>query len=143
MNSAEILVIDDEPQICRLLELTLIAEGYKVRVSHTAKDGIAQLNTHVADLVLLDLGLPDMSGYDVLNIVRAWYDKPVIILSARSTENDIVEALDGGANDYLVKPFRTGELNPLTTCHRKCYTSYSYTDRVKYTRVVSWELLPV
>lgn len=111
MNSAEILVIDDEPQICRLLELTLIAEGYKVRVSHTAKDGVAQLNTHVADLVLLDLGLPDMSGYDVLNIIRAWYDKPVIILSARSTENDIVEALDGGANDYLVKPFRTGELN--------------------------------
>lgn len=110
MNSPEILVIDDELQICKLLEITLKADGYKVSIAHTAQDGIIQLSTHPADVVLLDIGLPDKSGQDVLKDIRQWYDKPVIVLSVQSAEEDIVTALDNGANDYLVKPFRTGEL---------------------------------
>ncbi len=110
MNSPEILVIDDEMQICKLLEITLKADGYKVSIAHTAQDGIIQLSTHPADVVLLDIGLPDKSGHEVLTDIRQWYDKPVIVLSVQSAEEDIITALDNGANDYLVKPFRTGEL---------------------------------
>jgi two-component system, OmpR family, KDP operon response regulator KdpE len=110
MNSPEILVIDDEVQICKLLEITLKADGYKVSIAHTAQDGIIQLSTHPAAVVLLDIGLPDKSGQEVLKDIRLWYDKPVIVLSVQSAEEDIVTALDNGANDYLVKPFRTGEL---------------------------------
>lgn len=110
MNNPEILVIDDEVQICKLLEIALKADGYKVNIAHTAKDGIAQLSTHPADIVLLDIGLPDKNGHEVLKEIRQWYNQPVIILSVQSAEEDIVAALDNGANDYLVKPFRTGEL---------------------------------
>lgn len=110
MNEPEILVIDDEPQICKLLEITLSAEGYSIIKAHTAKDGLTSLATHPADMVLLDIGLPDRNGHEVLQEIRQWYDKPVIILSVQSGEEDIVRALDNGADDYLVKPFRSGEL---------------------------------
>jgi len=110
MNEPEILVIDDEPQICKLLEITLQAAGYKVHKAHTAKDGLTALAMHPTDLVLLDIGLPDKSGHEVLREIRQWYDKPVMILSVQSGEEDIVRALDNGADDYLVKPFRSGEL---------------------------------
>lgn len=105
-----ILIIDDEVQIRRLLEITLSANGYKIAEAATGKEGIALAASVQPVLIILDLGLPDMDGTDVLKKLREWYQKPVIILSVRSSESDIVRALDTGANDYLTKPFRTGEL---------------------------------
>lgn len=110
MNNAEILIIDDEVQIRKMLEITLTSNDYKVILASTAKEGIIQAANHPPDLIILDLGLPDENGHVVLQKIREWYSKPIIILSAQSGEVDIVKALDNGANDYLVKPFRTGEL---------------------------------
>ncbi|MES2515426.1 MAG: response regulator [Bacteroidota bacterium] len=109
-NSVEILIIDDEPQIRKLLNITLQSNDYKLKEASTAQDGLVMAASHPPDLILLDLGLPDESGHEVLKKLREWYSKPVIILSVQSREEDIVKALDNGANDYLVKPFRTGEL---------------------------------
>lgn len=110
MSNATILVIDDEAQIRKLLNITLQSFEYKVIEATTAKEGITAVSTHPPDLVLLDLGLPDQNGHEVLKHLREWYSNPIIILSVQSDEEDIVWALDQGANDYLVKPFRTGEL---------------------------------
>ncbi|WP_317897726.1 response regulator [Aurantibacillus circumpalustris] len=110
MNKPEILVIDDEEQIQKLLKITLQTNDFKVSGALTAKEGIRGAKTINPDLILLDLGLPDESGHEVLKKLRTWFTKPIIILSAQSREEDIVKALDNGANDYLVKPFRTGEL---------------------------------
>jgi len=110
MNNASILVIDDEVQIRKLLSITLQSFDYKVQEAATAKEGLQLVASHPPDLILLDLGLPDENGHEVLRHLREWYSNPVIILSVQSSEEDIVKALDNGANDYLVKPFRTGEL---------------------------------
>lgn len=110
MNNEEILVIDDEIQIRRLLTITLQSSNFKVLEAGNAKDGITMAISYNPDLILLDIGLPDESGHEVLKRLREWYNKPIIILSVQSSEEDIVKALDNGANDYLVKPFRTGEL---------------------------------
>ena len=110
MNKGEILVIDDEPQIRKLLELTLVSSGYAVKEAVSAKEGLIMASNHPPALVLLDLGLPDESGHVVLQKLRKWYTAPVIILSVQKSEEDIIRALDNGANDYLSKPFRTGEL---------------------------------
>lgn len=110
MTEATILIIDDEPPIRRLLEITLAAQHYRVLETGTAKDGQIAAAMHPPDLIILDLGLPDEDGQSVLLKLREWYTKPVIILSARNSEEEIVQALDHGANDYLTKPFRTGEL---------------------------------
>jgi two-component system KDP operon response regulator KdpE len=110
MAKPEILVIDDEEQIRKLLSITLQSNGYAVREASTAKEGIIMAGNHPPELILLDLGLPDKSGHDVLTELRAWYTKPVIILSVQKSEDEIIKALDSGANDYLSKPFRTGEL---------------------------------
>lgn len=110
MNKATILVIDDEAQIRKLLEITLQSNDYTVTHAATAKEGIIMAANHPPDIVILDLGLPDMNGHEVLKQLREWYTNPVIILSVQSDEADIIQALDNGANDYLVKPFRTGEL---------------------------------
>lgn len=110
MNSPEILVIDDEAQIRKLLEITLNSNGYRVSNAASAKEGLIRAANHPPDLILLDIGLPDESGQSVLKKLREWYTRPVIILSVQNSEEDIVKALDNGANDYLVKPFRTGEL---------------------------------
>lgn len=109
-NNAEILVIDDEAQIRKLLDITLRSNGYRVAEAESAHEGLIKAANHPPDLILLDIGLPDGSGHDVLEKLREWYLNPVIILSVQSSEEDIVKALDKGANDYLVKPFRTGEL---------------------------------
>jgi two-component system KDP operon response regulator KdpE len=109
-NSIEILVIDDEPQIRKLLNITLQSNEYKVKEAANAREGLSMAANHPPELILLDLGLPDESGHLVLEKLREWYTKPIIILSVQSSEEDIVKALDNGANDYLVKPFRTGEL---------------------------------
>lgn len=110
MNKPGILVIDDEAQMRKLLEITLQTNGYAVTLAATAKEGMIMAANHPPDLVLLDLGLPDKSGHDVLKALRQWYTNPVIILSVQKDEEAIVMALDNGANDYLSKPFRTGEL---------------------------------
>ena len=110
MNKAEILVIDDEPQIRKLLEITLQSNQYVVKGDVSAKEGLIMAGNHPPDLILLDLGLPDENGHIVLKKLRQWYTNPVIILSVQKSEEDIIKALDNGANDYLSKPFRTGEL---------------------------------
>jgi two-component system KDP operon response regulator KdpE len=109
-NRAEILIIDDEAQIRKLLEITLQSNDYKVSQAINAKEGIIMAANHPPDMIILDLGLPDEDGHSVLKKLREWYTNPVIILSVQSNEEDIVKALDTGANDYLTKPFRTGEL---------------------------------
>lgn len=110
MTNATILIIDDEAPIRKLLDITLQANDYKVLQAASAKEGELATAMHQPDLVLLDLGLPDDDGQNVLKLLRGWFTKPIIILSARHSETDIIKALDNGANDYLVKPFRTGEL---------------------------------
>lgn len=107
---ATILVVDDELQIRRLLDITLSANGYRIIQSVNGKDGLIDAATHNPDLIILDLGLPDSDGQDILIKLREWYTRPVVILSVRNTEEEIIKALDSGANDYLTKPFRTGEL---------------------------------
>jgi len=105
-----ILVVDDEIQMRRLARLTLEAEGYRVMDAETGEGGIRRAGTDRPDLVVLDLGLPDMDGMEVLKSIREWSRRPVIVVSVRNTEQDIVQALDAGADDYLTKPYRPGEL---------------------------------
>jgi two-component system, OmpR family, KDP operon response regulator KdpE len=109
-NSATIIVIEDEAQIRRFLRTTLTAEGYQVIEAETGKQGLTEAATGKPDLIILDLGLPDMDGKEVVKGIRSWSAVPVIILSARSQESDKISALDAGADDYLVKPFGVGEL---------------------------------
>jgi two-component system KDP operon response regulator KdpE len=104
------LVIDDEPQIRRLLRVTLEANGYRVFDAATGQDGVVQAAQRRPDVVLLDLGLPDLEGVEVLKRLREWSRVPVIILSVRDREDDKVAALDAGADDYVTKPFNSGEL---------------------------------
>src|SRR6478672_6249439 len=110
MSKAEILIIDDEPQIRKMLEITLQSNGYLSKSAVSAKEGLIMASNHPPELILLDLGLPDENGHIVLQKLRQWFTNPVIILSVQKNEEDIVKALDNGANDYLSKPFRTGEL---------------------------------
>jgi two-component system KDP operon response regulator KdpE len=105
-----ILVVEDEPQMQKFLRASLEAEGYRVLDAMTGKEGIELARTHNPDLVLLDLGLPDMDGLQVTTSLREWSAKPIIVISARGQEQDKIGALDAGADDYLTKPFGTGEL---------------------------------
>lgn len=110
MSKAEILIIDDEPQIRKLLEIILESNDFKVWQAETGKDGIIMAANHPPELILLDLGLPDKSGHEILKELRTWFNKSIIILSVQNNETDIVLALDNGATDYLAKPFRNAEL---------------------------------
>jgi two-component system, OmpR family, KDP operon response regulator KdpE len=109
-SSHEILIIDDEGQIQKLLDITLQSNDYATEHATTAKEGLIKAANHPPALIILDLGLPDKNGHIVLKELREWYTNPIIILSVLSNEEDIITALDNGANDYLIKPFRTGEL---------------------------------
>lgn len=104
------LVIDDELQIRRLLRVCLEGNGYRVLEAATGQEGITQAAQHPPDVVLLDLGLPDMDGVTVLKRLREWSRVPVVVLSVRDREEDKVAALDNGADDYVTKPFGTAEL---------------------------------
>lgn len=108
--NATIIVIEDEAQIRRFLRTTLSSEGYGVFEAETGKLGLIEAGTRKPDLIILDLGLPDMDGIDVIKELRSWSSIPIIVLSARSQEDDKIAALDAGADDYLVKPFSAGEL---------------------------------
>jgi len=107
---SQILVIEDDQQIRRFLRATLEAEGYQFHEALTAAEGIAQASSRQPDLVLLDLGLPDQSGLDVIREIRAWSQMPIVVVSARGQESDKIGALDLGADDYVAKPFGVGEL---------------------------------
>jgi len=109
-ENALILLIEDEPQMRRFLRVTLKSHGYRLVEAATGQEGLAQAATRNPDVVLLDLGLPDMDGLAVIDKLRGWSPVPVIVLSAREQEADKVRAIDGGADDYLTKPFGAGEL---------------------------------
>lgn len=110
MTKQSVLIIDDEPQIRKLLEITLESHGFKPIIAEDGARGISMAHSHFPDLVLLDLGLPDKHGHMVLEELKKFLSRPVIILSVINSEQDIVKALDNGAHDYLTKPFRTAEL---------------------------------
>jgi two-component system KDP operon response regulator KdpE len=105
-----VLVIEDEAPIRRFLRAGLESQGYTLVESEAGKDGIAQAATRSPDLVLLDLGLPDVDGLEVVRRIREWSALPIIVLSARGREDDKIRALDAGADDYVTKPFAMGEL---------------------------------
>jgi two-component system KDP operon response regulator KdpE len=109
-EGARILVIDDEHQIRRMLNVALSAHGYSLAEASSGKEGLSQASIFHPDLVVLDLGLPDLDGMDVISRLREWTQVPIIVLSVRERENDKIDALDAGADDYLTKPFSMGEL---------------------------------
>lgn len=104
------LVIDDEPQIRRLLTISLEAAGYRVTTANSGQEGLILAAQHRPEVILLDLGLPDLSGLEVLKRLREWTQTPVLILTVQDAEADKIAALDAGADDYVTKPFNTGEL---------------------------------
>jgi two-component system, OmpR family, KDP operon response regulator KdpE len=110
LAATTLVVIEDDPQIRRFLRTGLSAEPFRIFEADTGKDGLIEAATRKPDLVILDLGLPDMDGVDVVARLREWYTRPIIILSARSNEQEKIKALDAGADDYLTKPFGIGEL---------------------------------
>jgi two-component system KDP operon response regulator KdpE len=105
-----ILVVDDEPGLAHALAITLRASGWDVATAHDGADALASATARLPDVVLLDLGLPDMSGVEVITALRAWTRVPIVVLSARQHGEDKVEALDAGADDYVTKPFAMNEL---------------------------------
>jgi len=106
----KILVIEDEQEIRRFLRASLTAHGYRFLEAQTGQQGLMQATSQQPDLIVLDLGLPDMDGIDIISRVREWSSMPIIVLSARGQEREKVAALDAGADDYLTKPFGMGEL---------------------------------
>lgn len=110
MPVSKVLVVDDEPQIRRFLRASLVTQGYDVLEAETAHGAISRTTAELPDLVILDLGLPDDDGLSVVKSLRAWTDTPILVLSVRGQEADKISALDAGADDYLTKPFSTGEL---------------------------------
>jgi two-component system KDP operon response regulator KdpE len=110
MSSPVAILIEDEPQIRRFVRLALEGEGWQVHEADTAKRGLLDAGTRKPDLLVVDLGLPDGDGLDLIRDVRSWSNVPIVVLSARADESDKIAALDAGADDYLTKPFGVGEL---------------------------------
>ncbi len=109
-QKVSVLIIEDEKSICDFISKTLTANDYKVATAATGKDGLAIITSNLPDLVILDLGLPDMDGNEILEKTRKWSSMPIIVISARTQEKEKVRALDLGADDYITKPFGTNEL---------------------------------
>lgn len=109
-TDSEILVIEDEPEIRKFLKAVLTSNNYKLTFAETAREGMKLAASHTPALVILDLGLPDMDGLEVIKNIREWSAVPIIVLSARGREQDKVDALESGADDYLTKPFGAAEL---------------------------------
>ncbi|HEY7541539.1 MAG TPA: response regulator [Methylomirabilota bacterium] len=110
MPDPVVVLIEDEPPIRRFLRATLTGQGYRLFEASTGADGVVEVGSRQPDVVIVDLGLPDMDGVDVIRRVREWSSVPIIVLSARGQERDKVAALDAGADDYVSKPFSAGEL---------------------------------
>jgi len=110
MPDPVVVLIEDEPQIRRFLRATLTGQGYRLFEATTGADGLVEVGSRQPDVVIVDLGLPDIDGIDVIRRLREWTDVPIIVLSARGQERDKVTALDVGADDYVSKPFGAGEL---------------------------------
>src|SRR5437762_11537242 len=110
MPDPVVVLIEDEPQIRRFLRATLTGQGYRLFEAATGADGLVEVGSRQPDVVIVDLGLPDIDGIDVIRRLREWTAVPVIVLSARGQERDKVTALDAGADDYVSKPFSAGEL---------------------------------
>ena len=106
----KVLIVEDEQSISNFISMILQASGFDTIVVRTGEEALTMVSSHCPDLIILDLGLPDMDGMEVLKSVRKWSNLPVVVVSARNHEHDKVEALDYGADDYLVKPFGTSEL---------------------------------
>ena len=106
----KVLIVEDERSISNFISMVLTANGYDTIIVRSGEEELAMISSHCPDLILLDLGLPDMDGMEVLRSVRKWSNLPVVVVSARQHEQDKVDALDSGADDYLVKPFGTSEL---------------------------------
>jgi len=115
--SARVLVVEDEADIRRFVRLALESEGHEVTEAATVQRGLIEAGLHRPDLVVLDLGLPDGDGVDLIRELRTWSSAPVLVLSARAGESEKIRALDAGADDYLVKPFGSGELLARTRAH--------------------------
>jgi len=107
---ATVLVVEDEPDIRRFLRSALASEGYRVVEAESGRRGQAEAGSHKPDLAIVDLGLPDMDGVELIRRIRAWSPMPIVVLSARAQEHSKIEALDAGADDYVTKPFGVGEL---------------------------------
>jgi two-component system KDP operon response regulator KdpE len=110
MNNTKILIIDDEDSIRRFLRVALASQAYTIFEASTGQDALSSIATNKPDIIILDLGLPDIDGIEVTRLLREWAQIPIIILSVRGAENDKIAALDAGADDYLTKPFSVGEL---------------------------------
>jgi two-component system KDP operon response regulator KdpE len=124
MNES-VLIIEDDQQIRNLLRITLESNDHKVLEAENGKSGLLMASNNNPSIILLDLGLPDENGQSILLKIRQWYTKPVIILSVQNDETNIITALDHGANDYLTKPFRTGELLARIRSVLRIYSSES------------------
>ncbi|MGH7281747.1 MAG: response regulator [Polyangiaceae bacterium] len=109
-NKSTVLVIEDEAPMLKFVRVSLSAQGYRVIEAATGEEGLRQASSYTPDLIVLDLGLPDLDGMEVTRKIREWSAAPIIVVSARGHEEDKVRALDEGADDYLTKPFGTGEL---------------------------------
>src|SRR5947208_13944872 len=110
MPDPTVVLIEDEAQIRRFLQATLSAEGYRLFEATSGADGLIEVGSRQPDVVIVDLGLPDMDGLEVIRQLRQWTTVPIVVLSARGQERDKVTALDAGADDYVSKPFGAGEL---------------------------------
>jgi two-component system KDP operon response regulator KdpE len=110
MSSVKVLVVDDEASIRRFLRVTLTSQSYTVLEASSGKEALTRVTEDKPDIIILDLGLPDIDGIEVTRLLREWTQMPIIILSVRGAENDKIAALDAGADDYLTKPFGVGEL---------------------------------
>lgn len=110
MNKPTILVVEDEPAVRNLISTTLETQNYRFLTAYNGETAILEVTSHNPDIMLLDLGLPDMDGIDIIKKVRSWSNMPIIVISARSEDTDKIEALDAGADDYLTKPFSVEEL---------------------------------
>lgn len=142
VQKLSVLIIEDEKNICDFVAKTLKSEGYKVISAHTGRDGLAIMTSSLPDLVLLDLGLPDMDGIDIIKQTRIWSSLPIIVISARIQEKEKVAALDAGADDYITKPFGTDELMArIRTAIR--HSNKIVDDRVNSTRPYSAKELTV
>jgi two-component system KDP operon response regulator KdpE len=109
-NNIEVLVIEDEKNICDFIGTFLTQAGYSVSYAYRGGEALSMITAHCPDVILLDLGLPDMDGMEIISSVRSWSSVPIVVISARTREEEKVEALDAGADDYLTKPIGTGEL---------------------------------